>query len=183
VKDTTFKPVPIEERFWKYVQKTDRCWIWTGSVFKATGYARTFINGKGRNAHRISYEMTYGPVPNGLMVLHDCDRFYAPGDISYRRCIRPDHLFLGTAADNMADCKQKGRHAFGLRNGAYTKPESRRRGETSGMSKLTDAQVIEIRSRYKAGGISQETLGREYGVTQGLIGFIVRGVTWRHLPL
>lgn len=183
VKDTTFKPVPIAERFWKYVRKTERCWIWTGSTFKATGYARTFINRQGKHAHRVSYEMAYGPIPDGLMVLHDCDRFYAPGDISYRLCVRPDHLFLGTAADNMADCKQKGRHAVGLRNGAYTKPESRQRGENSGMSKLTDSQVVEIRRRYKAGGISQEKLGKEYGVTQPLVKEIVHGRIWKHLPI
>src|SRR5688572_11789112 len=101
--DTKFKPIPIQDRFWKYVRKTERCWIWTGSAFKATGYARTFINRKGRHAHRVSYELAYGPIPKGFDVCHDCDKFYPAGDRSYRLCVRPDHLFLGTHADNMAD--------------------------------------------------------------------------------
>lgn len=180
--DTKFKPQPIQERFWKYVHKTENCWLWTASLTNG-GYGRVSVGFKALIAHRVSYELTYGPIPKEMMVLHDCDRLYPAGDITYRACVRPDHLFLGTHADNMADRNRKGRQAAGKRNGAYTKPESRARGERSGMSKLSDTLVLEIRRRYKAENISQEKLGKEYGVNQTLIGFIVRGVIWRHLPL
>lgn len=161
------KPVPLEERFWKYVAKTDGCWLWTGGVFWS-GYGRTTVKGKHMLAHRAAYLLTHSSVPEDMMVCHDCDKFYPPGDITYRRCVRPDHLFLGTGKDNQQDMTRKGRGRI---------------GEKAGSAKLTEAQVVEIRRRYKVGGISQEKLGKEYGVNQTLIGFIVRGVTWKHLPL
>src|ERR1043165_6100160 len=108
---TTHKRISFQERFWSYVNKTGRCWIWTGARFNSSGYPRTYIKGESVPAHRVSYEMAYGPIPEGMLVCHDCDRFYEPGDTSYRLCVRPNHLFLGTQADNMDDCKKKRRIA------------------------------------------------------------------------
>lgn len=159
--------IPPEVRFWSNVEKTERCWWWKGAP-GAGGYGRVRLSGKSMPAHRAAYILSYGPIPDGLLACHDCDRFYPPGDITYRRCVRPDHLFLGTHKDNQEDMTRKGRGRIGIR---------------SGQSKLTEAQVIEIRQRYKAGGISQEKLGKEYGITQGGVGHIVRGTIWAHLPL
>lgn len=90
----------IAERFWSKANKTETCWLWTG--FTVRGYGRFAVSTKrpAEKAHRFAWELTHGPVPAGMHVLHRCD---VPG------CVRPSHLFLGTHADNMADAKQKGR--------------------------------------------------------------------------
>ena len=95
---------PIANRFWPKVQKSDGCWLWTGAI-KSNGYGHIGSEGPGgylkvRTTHRVSWELHFGPIPAGLLVLHRCD---------VRNCVRPDHLFLGTHTDNMLDCIAKGR--------------------------------------------------------------------------
>ena len=94
------KPEPMEIRFWRFVEKTEGCWLWTGAK-TGGGYGYIRRSGKEKmSAHRASWEMHNGPVPEGLWVLHRCD---TPA------CVRPDHLFVGTRADNMRDAHEKGR--------------------------------------------------------------------------
>ena len=145
----------VEQRFWSMVNKTDSCWVWLGRPMKQ-GYGRLRVAGYTIKAHRFSYELANGPIPDGLLVCHSCDN---------RSCVRPDHLFVGTNDDNMADMARKGRSAQGERN---TK------------ARLEAGDVRSIRLRVKAGE-KQARLAIEYGVARGTINHIVAGRTWGHV--
>ena len=148
------------DRFWSRVDRSGECWLWTrGST--GNGYGM-FSEAKHKLvlAHRYSWELANGSIPEGMFVCHTCDT---------PRCVRPEHLFLGTNAENMQDASRKGR-LVGKR-----KP---RRGEESLSAKLTAADVAEIRARLSVGE-SQSALGRRYGVTQSAIWLIKTGKNWR----
>lgn len=176
-----FIAMPIEERFWAKVCKAngDGCWEWNGSTDGR--YGAIWMNGRLQKAHRVSYEMQVGLIPAGLSVCHSCDN---------PRCVRPDHLFLGTQSDNLLDATAKGRNgaqvhperlARGSRNGMHTQPERRSRGEENGMAKLTTDQVREIRHRYKPRKINHRRLAAEYGVSPSTILDIFHRRTWSHV--
>lgn len=95
---------PIIERFWRYVQKTETCWLWVG-VKSSDGYGSMGIDGKQVGTHRVSWELHNGPIPDGKRVLHNC-----PGGDN-PTCVNPAHLFLGTQKDNVQDCIRKRRRA------------------------------------------------------------------------
>lgn len=148
-----FRSTP--ETFWKQVEKTEGCWLWRGSRQKR-GYGTFMFHCKMWLAHRFAWELTNGPIPEGLNVCHHCDNV---------QCVRPDHLFLGTQLDNMRDCASKGR--MGIRRGR---------------PRLTADQVQEIRDRYfPAGRIRQADLAKEYGVDQTQISRIIRGDSWKRV--
>lgn len=144
--------------FWPKVEKTDSCWLWRGEITK-DGYGRTGAkkDGSTRGAHRIAWELTNGPIPDGLFVLHKCDN---------PPCVRPEHLFLGTQADNRRDCVAKGRQP---------------RGSAARKSSLTEEDVVEIRQRHESGETAT-SLGACFGVTRANIGYIVKRKTWTHVP-
>ena len=153
-------PTPSWRRFLAKIQfcDGDGCWEWIGSR-SSTGYGNircpTASRVMVRNAHRLSYEFFVGPIPPGLFVCHKCDN---------RGCVNPDHLFVGTCADNSADMVAKGRSVHGERNRK---------------ARLTAKQIAEIRRLYAAGGITQEQIGEMYGVSGSHICGIVKGKFWK----
>ncbi len=152
-----------EERFWPRVKRGDGCWEWQGQR-DMKGYAVINIRrAVGRHvpmgAHRLSWQLAYGDIPPGLEVCHRCDN---------PLCVRPDHLFLGTHRENMADMRAKGRQSNG--DGCC-------RGERHGMSKLTEANVREILVSAERG----TALAARFGVTPTMVCAIRRRRSWRHI--
>ncbi len=137
------------------------CWIWTGYITEQ-GYGALWMLGKRWKAPRAFLHVIKGPIPPGLHVLHHCD---------VRACVNPEHLYVGTNDDNVADMMRRGRH----KNGPPM------HGESDPMAKLTNSSVMEIRQRYAAGCIRQEDLAAEFGVDQTTISDVVLRRTWKHI--
>lgn len=145
---------------WRFLEKIDfdpdtGCWFWTGAA-GAQGYG--FIkrkDGAQLRAHRVAYELVHDPIPDGLQACHRCDN---------PRCVRPSHLFLGTAKDNAADMVAKGRSA-------------RLVGERNGAARLTRQDVETIRAE---DGLYHD-LARRFRVSPSAIGLIKRGERWTHM--
>ncbi len=130
------------KRFWDKVDKSGDCWEWTASASRGYGYFR--FEGRDQPAHRVSWVLANGKIPDGLHVCHHCDN---------RVCVRPDHLFTGTQFDNMRDAAAKGRLS--------DRPQSKFRT----WSKLTNGQVVLIRKSDQP----SRSLGKLYGVSKTTI--------------
>jgi len=134
------------------VNPVTECIEWQASKFNG-GYGKIKIDGKNRYAHRVMWEIYNGPIPEGIFVCHCCDN---PG------CVHPNHLFLGTAQDNMDDKTRKGRGMH---------------GEKHTSARLTEAKVREIRASDKG----HTELAGEYGITMQSIMAVRNGKTWKHV--
>jgi hypothetical protein len=149
-------PQTVEEAFWANVpaDRTDEgCWVWQGAMQGNYGHIR--VGGPkapGHRAHRVSWEIHNGPIPDGLYVCHDC-----PGGDN-PLCVNPRHLFLGTALDNNRDRLRK-----------------------VGGRRLSQEHVREIRRAYAAGVTSLELMS-QYGVGHSAIHYIVTGRMWSSVP-
>lgn len=150
-------------RFLTHVQTGPDCWEWTGAGNTA-GYG-VFRGSLGisAHAHRAAYRLFVGDIPAGLLVCHHCDN---------RRCVRPDHLFLGTALDNMRDAQAKGRMARGERNGWATQPARMPRGRSR--RRLTNRQVGEVRAMLGE-GLPGSEIARTFGVDTSTVSRIKTG--------
>lgn len=159
--------IPPAERFERYVNRNGpvpahqpalgHCWVWTGAG-RGGGYgvfwwdaSRPLIP-----AHRAAWELYYGSRPDSLNVCHHCDN---------RRCVRPEHLFLGTDSDNVQDALRKGRFS---------------QGERSYLARLTENAVREIRAAL-ANGERPTRIAHRYGVVRGAVYNIRNRTTWRLL--
>jgi hypothetical protein len=165
-----FRSIPIEEQFHKYLGPPTEtgCILWTGRTsINGYGYIRypsRHYQRKGTFAHRVAYRLAYGDFNEELLVCHKCDIHYPVGDRTYRRCCNPEHLFLGTHQDNMADMTSKDRAAKGSR---------------SPKSKLTLENVRQARVAHATGRRCCD-LAREYGVNWTTMDMALKGLTWKH---
>jgi hypothetical protein len=154
-------PRPLYDRWLEKVEKTDTCWLWRAAQSPG-GYGVIQRGSRGQGiirAHVFSYGHFRGPVPPGMDVRHLC---HVPN------CVNPDHLALGTRAENMADSMRAGRRLG---------PRKPRRGEDNGMSKLTASDILRIRGDSR---ILRE-VAADYNVSLTAIWSIRRGRTWRHV--
>jgi hypothetical protein len=176
-------------RFWSHVQVTDECWEWT-AYKRPSGYGvftYRFPGGIRRKvlvAHRVAFLIAYGIWADDF-VCHHCDN---------PSCVRPDHLFEGTPADNMIDKMNKGRAtrvgpynpATGIRNGKHTHPEKTVRGSRHYMAKVTEQDVVLMRQLYvtwRSGTRSNlMELANRFGISKANAHKIITGKLWTHVP-
>jgi hypothetical protein len=136
------------------------CWLWLGAAHP-WGYGSLRLNGRTAIAHRVAWLLYRGEIGAGLLVCHKCD---VPG------CVNPDHLFLGTPMDNTRDMHRKGRARKAL-------------GEAASRTELKQTEVLEMRRLYASGDYSAKDLSAKFGVSKATANAVVKGRSWRHLPL
>lgn len=148
---------PIEQRLYdRCIEDDNGCWNWTGAIVSSYGYGYIYFIDRPRLAHRVSWIITYGDIPEGLCVCHSCDN---------TRCCNPEHLFLGTYKDNEEDKKSKGRTMA---------------GERQGSSKLTNEQVLDIREKAES-GVPVAVLAVKYDIATTTVSKIKLRKRWGHI--
>jgi len=174
----TGKPVPLADRFWKFVRigKPDECWLWAGGTKQggygklggATGRQRTML------AHRVAYELHHGmilPKGNSAVVMHTCDN---------PPCCNPAHLQLGTLSDNIQDAYNKGRKKH-IRSPKMRMPPTFI-GSGHPRAVLTEAIVTLYRARLATGKTNIRKLARETGIARSTLQNMWLRKTWEHVP-
>jgi hypothetical protein len=160
----------VEHRFWSKVDKSggpNACWPWTGCRMRQ-GHGQFRIHThESILAHRLSWVLTNGPIPEGKFVCHHCDHGW---------CCNPRHLFVGTHQDNMDDMHRKGR-GFSL---FLERPEVIR-GEANSHAKLNTADVVRIRE-LEGFGVSRPRIAKMFGISRQNVRFVATRKTWRHVP-
>ena len=146
----------FKKRFFKYIKKTESCWIWIGDI-EVSGYGRFWYKGKTQKAHRLAYtKLKKKKIKKGLLICHKCDN---------PKCVNPDHLFQGTILENLKDRDAKNRQA---------------KGSVNGNSKLTEEKVIKILKLIKKEKKSSD-IAKIYNVSWSTIDRIKKNKIWKHI--
>lgn len=168
--------MPLRDRLTRLTVKTSSCWLYAGGKDK-DGYGVVRIRGGSASArrpalkaHRVAYELAYGPIPAGLHIRHACH---------VRHCINPAHLSVGTNADNVGDMMRAGRQSKGAAKAAAMAGVTAR-GEAHSFAKLTAADVRRLRER-RAKGATYYELGREFGIAYQTAFRVAKGQSWKHV--
>jgi hypothetical protein len=148
----------------RFVKTEAGCWEWQGGK-TGDGYGIIRLQGKQIRVHRLAYTLDRGPIGEGLFVCHSCDN---------PKCCNPDHLWLGTSADNIKDCISKGRWTNG-------KEKPSIRGELHGYTNLTNAEVIRMRQIREEHGTSYRELGRMFNCDHKTALRICKRMFWKHI--
>ena len=143
----------LQERLSNYEENENGCWNWLGNVSSKTGYGLIGHGGKTYLTHRLSYTFGVGEIPDGLMVLHKCDN---------RRCINPQHLYVGTHSKNMQDMARS----------------NVLKGERNPKAILTEGDVVTIKSLIQSKLITYAKIADNFGVSRQAIKDIASGRTW-----
>lgn len=144
------------QRFWSKVRKTDKCWIWTAGIRNLSGYGQFWFQGRSVLAHRFSFALARGPLPDSDILLHSCDN---------RLCVNPEHLSIGTHDQNVRQAVERNRTSH---------------GEAHHNHLLTEDQVIEIRQALKQGEF-QRAIAERFGISQITVSNIKTEKTWRRV--
>lgn len=144
--------------FWFNVQRTDKCWIWTGTKHKL-GYGQFCVGKKTWKTHRLSWLLNNGFLPETMDVLHTCDN---------PPCVNPEHLWIGTHSENMRDMIGKGRRVYAV-------------GSKAPRAKLTEEGVLSIRKLYKRSNFTFADLADLFKVSRSTIQHILHRKTWKHI--
>ena len=168
------KPKGDPERFWRFFEKRENgCWEWKNWL-NNRGYGVFCVERKNQYAHRYSWELHNGKIPEGKFVCHKCDN---------PKCVNPDHLFLGVAKIDVRDCISKGRFKYHDLSQYKNDPgriSRLKRGEENSSSKLTEEQVREIKTSPRKGWMRSQ-LAERFGVRKGTVTNIQLGYGWKHL--
>lgn len=163
-----------KRRFWEKVWTSteddhpDACWVWMGGLFGGMRYGAFSLNRVPRLAHRVSYALHHGGIPDSdgriNVVMHACDN---------ARCVRPDHLVLGTQQENIKDAWRKGRATVEAASAVS------RAGESNGRAALTRAKVEALRAAWSTGGHTKKGLARAYGISDTQVSRILNREVWK----
>jgi hypothetical protein len=178
-------PEQTEKRFWAGVDTSGDCWVWTRARGGYSGNYGVFSHGKRHGyAHRFSFALAYGEIPEGLYVCHRCNNGL---------CVKPDHLYLGTAAENSRDAVRDGLIARGVHSSPF-KRNARQVAEVappirlsvSGTSnvraRLNEDKVKEIRRLVDGGHATRTEVAQQFGIGRSTVRLVVNRITWRHVP-
>lgn len=151
-----------EQRFHeKYIiDEETGCWLWQAAR-SGRGYGTMKIGGRKEAAHRISYELHKGPIPDGLLGCHKCD---------VRLCVNPEHIFLGTNMDNTQDMINKGRQRYVGQKGAAN-PKA-----------ILDEKKVRVIIKLIAKGMNNRAIANQFGVSHGTVSLIRLGKCWPDIP-
>lgn len=152
---------PVEERFWRFVAKSEGCWSWVGGSKAQKGYGLLQTGGRGSArvlAHRLSYEIHHGPIPDGLVVMHKCDN---------PNCVNPDHLRVGTTSENVKEAYEKRRKVSPFKRGA------------DHHGALLNEEAVRIIRAHPTTPL--KPLAAMFGCSTNAVSAVRNGRTWKHV--